>query len=119
MLCTRPRAKPKVRAASGSAFIKHDDNGDRPHTDLSANTVLTANLFFAAARQRMQPSFWNFQDKILTQQVLNCSIKVFSPVRIEFRIRLMWLRKNPSVRNSSQRRLINRGRMFDPSQRES
>src|ERR1044071_382498 len=60
----------------------------------------------------MQPSFWNLQDKILTQQVVELLDEVVSPVRIEFAHPLDVAQEKSLGQESSQRRLINRGRML-------
>src|SRR6267143_833995 len=60
----------------------------------------------------MQPSFRNFQNKVLTQQAVELLHEVFSPIRIQFSHALDVAQEESLGQESSQRCLINRGRML-------
>src|SRR6266513_1933797 len=60
----------------------------------------------------MQPGFRNFQDKVIAQQVVELFDKEFSSVRILLPHPLDVTEEKSLGQESSQRRLINRGRML-------
>lgn len=60
----------------------------------------------------MQTSFWNFQNKVLTQQIVELFDKVFSSVGVQFSHPLDVTQEKPLGEESGQRCLINRGGML-------
>src|SRR5438552_8604816 len=90
-ICARDHAaNPKVSAGSGSAFIKHDDNGD----GLIPISVQTREInrmcsFCRTQATKCNPASGISRMKYLSNNLLNCSIKKSLRSEYNFRIRLM------------------------------
>src|SRR6266545_3228211 len=100
-ICARDHAaNPKVRAGSGSAFIKQDDKGDGLiPISLHTRVIKGKSAFRRSQATKCSPASGISKIKYLPNKLLNCSMKNSLRSEYSFRIRLMWLRKNPSVRN--------------------
>src|SRR6266496_2107641 len=93
-------ANPKVSAGSGCAFIKQDDNGDGLKPISPQTRVINGKSVFRRSQAtKCNPASGISRVKYLLNKLLNCSMKYSLRSEYSFRIRLMWLRKNPSVRN--------------------
>src|SRR5437899_6809715 len=90
-ICARDHAaNPKVSAGSGSAFIKHDDNGDGL-IPISVHTRVINGMWSFCRTQatKCSPASGISRKKYLPNKLLNCSIKNCRRSEYNFRIRFM------------------------------
>src|SRR5437868_6473582 len=93
-------ANPKVSAGFSSVLMKQDDSGDGL-IPISAQTRVTSgkSSFRRNQATKCNPASAIWRVKYSLSSLLNCSMKKSLRSEYSFRIRLIWLRKYPSVRN--------------------